>query len=313
MIPRVCIPRSIRSSHALILPRMVVLLIAAQACSSAAFDLAGSGVPDGTLPAVYGAPRSGLIPQGIARPCQRATMSPSLQGMLVQVLVNEGARVEKGEILAVMDNRVAQAAVNAARAAAERKAEIEHAKLALALARSLFARHSALQESQAGAEFELEQARVGRDQAEATLASAQEAQLQARRNLALEQARLESHNVRAPFDGQVVRVGATVGTSLTPADKFLTIVNLDSLEAELHLPLKLFDELQVGNTYQLTAFAPVNCPVPARLAFASPMIDPASKTFHCLFAIDNRAHQFPAGFGVRFDSPQSVSRHEDKP
>ncbi|GAG09294.1 unnamed protein product, partial [marine sediment metagenome] len=76
------------------------------------------------------------------------------------------------------------------------------------------------------------------------MASALEARLQARQNLSLEVARLESHNIRAPFDGQVVRIDATVGTTLSPADKFLTIVSLDSLSAELYLPLELFGELQ---------------------------------------------------------------------
>jgi RND family efflux transporter MFP subunit len=238
-------------------------------------------------------------------------MSAPLQGMLVEVLVKGGDQVKKGQILTMMDNRIAKAAVNAARAAADRTAQVDHSKHALALARSFFARHSSLQEAQAGAEFELEQARAQRDQAEATLASALESQLQAKRDLELEEARLEAHNIRAPFDGEVVRIEATVGTTLTPSDKLLTIVCLDSLEAELHLPLELFGELQPGESYRLWAFAPVNGPIRARLAFASPVIDMASKTFRCLFTIDNRARQFPAGFSVRFDLSHPKSYRED--
>ena len=238
-------------------------------------------------------------------------MSAPLQGMLVELLVNNGDRVKKGQVLAVMDNRVAKAAVNTASVAAGRTAQIDHAKHALALARSLFARHTALREAQAGAEFELEQAKAQRDQAEATLASALEAQLQAKRNLDLEKARLEAHDICAPFNGEVVRIEATVGTMLTPKDKLLTIVRLDSIEAELHLPLKLFGKLQVGKSYQLWAFAPVNRPVRARLAFASPVIDTASKTFRCLFTIDNRQRRLPAGFAVRLDmaADESLAQH----
>ncbi len=265
------------------------------------------------MPGIHTAPGSGSIPHGIARPGQRATMSAPLQGMLVEVLVEGGEEVSKGEILAVINNRVATAAVNAARAAADRTAEIDHAKHALALARSLFARHNALQDARAGAAFELEQAKAQQDQAQATLAAALEAQLQAKRNLELEQARLEAHSIRAPFDGQIVHVEATVGTTLTPSDKLLTIVCIDSLEAELYVPLELFGELQIGKSYQLWAFAPVNGPVQARLAFASPMIDPASKTFRCVFYIDNRDRQLPAGFGVRFDLSHSESHREDAP
>ena len=240
-------------------------------------------------------------------------MSAPLQGILVEVQVKGGDRVKTGQILAVMDNRVAKAAVSAARAAADRTAEVDYSKHALALARSLFARHKALQDAQAGAEFELEQARAQRDQAEATLASALEAQLQAKRSLELEEARLGVHNIRAPFDGEIVRIGATVGTTLTPSDKLLTIVCLDSLEAELHLPLELFGALHPGKSYRLWAFAPVDRPIRARLASASPMIDTASKTFRCLFTIDNRDRQLPAGFGVRFDLSHPESYREDSP
>ena len=229
------------------------------------------------------------------------------------VLVKDGEHVETGQILAVMDNRIARAAVHAARAAADRTAEIEHSKHALALARSLFARQSVLQDAQAGAEFELDQARAQRDQAEATLAAALETQLQAKRNLELEELRLESHSIRAPFDGLIVRINATVGTTLTPSDKLLTIVCLDSLEAEMYLPLQLFGELQAGKSYRLWAFAPVNRSVQARLTHVSPMIDPASKTFRCVFTIDNRDHHLPAGFGVRFDLSHPESFCEDPP
>jgi RND family efflux transporter MFP subunit len=245
---------------------------------------------------------SDSVPQGIARPSHRATMSAPLQGVLVELLVRDGVTVEKGQILAVMDNRIAKMAVQASEAAAQRTAAIEHAKHALDLAHSLFSRHVKLQQSQAGAEFELEQARVQLKQAEATLASAREEQLQAKRNLALEEARLESHNLRAPFNGRVVHVAATVGTTLTSTDNFLTIVNLDSLEAELFLPLELFKQLQEGKSYSLWAFAPLNRTIQAKLVFASPTIDPATKTFRCKFKIDNRNRKLPAGFAVRFNS-----------
>lgn len=240
-------------------------------------------------------------------------MSAPLEAMLAEIGVTDGDRVLEGEILAVMDNRIVMAAVKSAQAAADRTAEINHAKHALLLAQSLVDKHRELQDAQAGAEFELEQAQVHRDQAEATLASAHESQLQAKRNLELEKARLEAHNIRAPFDGQVISIEARVGTTLTPSDELLTLVCLDSLEAELYLPLELFGKLQVGRSYQLWAFAPVDRLVKARLAFTSPMIDPAAKTFRSVFLIDNRDHQLPAGFGVRFDMSYPESNRENSP
>ncbi len=241
------------------------------------------------------------IPQGIAKPIQRVTMSAPVQGGLVELVVAGGDQVKKDQILAVMDNRVALAAVRAAEVAANRTAAIEHSRHALGLARSLFERHLKLKELEAGSEFELEQAKTQLDQAQASLASALEEQLQAKRNLGLEKARLESHNLRAPFNGRVLLVDSTVGTTLTPADKFLTLVNLDLLEAEMFLPLELFGQLESGETYELKALDPINRTVKAELVFVSPTIDPATRTFRCLFKINNQDRKLPAGFGVRFD------------
>ncbi len=300
-------------SRARILAGVSMFVFALYCCDSAEPAQTADRAPRDGSQSVSSTPASDLIPEGIVQASQRATMSAPLQGMLEEMLVKSGDQVKKGQILAVMDNRVAKAAVESSRAAAERTAEIDHARHALVLARSLLARHTALSKAQAGAEFELEQAQAQCDQAQATLDSAMEAQLQAKRNLELEEARLESHNIRAPFDGQIVRVEATAGTMLTPDDKLLTIVCLDTLEAKLYLPLEQFGKLHAGESYRLWAFAPVNRPIRARLTFASPMIDPASKTFRCVFTIDNKERQLPAGFGVCLDLPDSESRREDKP
>ena len=228
-------------------------------------------------------------------------MSAPLAGVLVDVRVKEGDEVEQGQVLAVIDDRVARAAVNAARAAADRSAEIEHARHGLKLAESLYARHLELQKADAGVDFELEQARVERDQAQATLASAIEAQLQARRNLELEEARLESHSVRAPFSGRVLHIEASVGTSLTSSDELLSIACLDALEAELHLPLELFGTLEAGKSYRLLAAEPVDRHVRGRLVLVDAVIDAPSRSFRCVFEIDNANRALPGGIAVRFD------------
>jgi RND family efflux transporter MFP subunit len=228
-------------------------------------------------------------------------MSAPLEGVLMEVLVEEGEVVERGQILAVMDNRIAKAAVSVAQGAADHTAAIDHAKHELTLAESLLARLTALQEAEAGAEFELEQAKARRDQAEAALRSAAEQQLQAKWHLELEKARLEAHNIRAPFSGRILSIEVVAGTTLTQSDDLLTIVCLDHLEAQLHLPLELFGKLRTGESYRLLASAPVGRSIQSRLVFAAPVIEPATKTYRCVFTIDNKDRRLPAGFAVRFE------------
>ncbi len=241
------------------------------------------------------------IPHGLAQPSQGTTMSPPLPGVLMEVLVTQGEKVEKGQILAVMDNRVTQSAVKVARVEANQAGAIEYAKYELALAESLLARLTALEQANAGAEYELEEARVRRDQAIVKVRTATEQQLLAERKLEMEEARLESYNIRAPFSGRILSIEGVAGTTMGPADDLLTLVCLDSIEAELHLPLGLFRLLQEGKTYRLRARAPVDREVRGRLTYAAPVIDSATGTFRCVFTIDNTDQSLPAGFAVRFD------------
>ena len=178
------------------------------------------------------------IPHGLTRPSLHSTMSAPIQGVLMEVKVAEGALVKKGQILAIMDNRVALAEVKMARVAANQAGEIEHAKYELTLAESLLIRLTALEKANAGAQYELEEARVRRDQATVGVRSAREQMLLAERKLEVTEARLESHNIRAPFSGKIIRIERAAGTTMTPSDDLLTLVNMDSIEAELFLPLQ---------------------------------------------------------------------------
>jgi HlyD family secretion protein len=241
------------------------------------------------------------IPHGLAQPSLRSTLSAPIQGVLLEVKVAEGEWVEKGQILAVMDNRVALAAVKMAHVAADQTASIDHAKYELSLAESLLARLTRLDQAHAGAQYELEEARVRRDQAKASIRNAVQQKSLAVQKLEMERARLESHNIRAPFSGRILSLNATAGNTMTSADDLLTLVSLNSIEAELHLPLRLFRLLQEGKSYRLRGQAPVDREIRGRLTYAAPVIDSATGTFRTVFTIDNHDHSLPAGFAVRFD------------
>jgi RND family efflux transporter MFP subunit len=244
---------------------------------------------------------------GVAVPRRQVTMSSPLEGMLMRLHVTEGQHVEADQVLAVMDDRVARAAVAAARAAAERTAPIELARQELLFSRNLLERLQKLRNMKAGSDFEVLEARTRVEKARATLLSAQEEQRLAAERLELELARLETRSLRAPFAGQVLRVDAVPGTTLTRDDELLTLVHLTELEVELHVSLELFNQLETGETYRLRASAPVNRVVDGQLVFAAPMVDAATRTYRCVFTIDNRELQLPAGFSVRLETPLKVT------
>ncbi|MHC4107327.1 MAG: hypothetical protein ACYSTY_04490, partial [Planctomycetota bacterium] len=75
-------------------------------------------------------------------------------------------------------------------------------------------------------------------------------------------------------------------------------------EAQLNLPIELFGSLKVGERYMLVADDPVNDELAWRLKTVNPIIDTASRTFRCVFSLDNPGAALPAGFTVRLNWPQ---------
>ncbi len=239
-----------------------------------------------------------VIPYGLAQPVKQVQVAPRAPGVLIEVLVSAGQFVKQGEVLGVIDNRVAEATVQAARAAAERTAEIEQSRRALEFAKRQHQRYRAVADDEAIATIELDNAAARVAEAEAVLQSALEKQLQARRNLQLEQARLESHNIRAPFSGQVIEVFAQRGAALPQQEALLTLVDTSQLEVELYLSATTVSRLRVGQTYRLQAKAPIDDEIDADLKFISPVIESGTGTFRTVFSIDNTRSRYPAGFAV---------------
>lgn len=244
------------------------------------------------------------VAHGVAMPRQQVTMTAPIETVLMHVYVQEGEEVKPGHVLAVMDIRVAAATVDAARLRADNDETVRHAQLALEFAQLQFDRTTKARGANAATEVELDEARLQRDQAQAGYDAAIRAKAIAAATLEIELQQLEQHKIRAPFEGKVTRLFVQPGSTLTTSDPVLTLVSFAQLEAQVYLPADLYGKLDAGNTYHLLAQEPVNHWLRARLKMIDPLLDPASRTFRCVFSIDNPRQELPAGFPVQFPIDQ---------
>jgi len=237
---------------------------------------------------------------GLAVPKRQVTLSAPLEGVLAQVYVEEGQTVEKGKELAQMDARVAIAALKVAQLRAEDDESVRYAQLDLQHAKLRYFRTAKSYKANAATDFEVREAKLIFNQAQAAFEAATRVKDVATAVLELELERLERHNVVAPFAGRIVRVFTLSGATLTTSDPLLTLVSLDELEAHIHLPVDQYWKLHEGDAYRLYAEEPVGRVLKARLKMMTPIIESASQTFRCVFSIDNLDQQLPAGFSIRF-------------
>jgi RND family efflux transporter MFP subunit len=242
---------------------------------------------------------------GIANARRRVTLTAPIEGALLEIRCTEGELVQRGAVLAVIDNCVATAATRLAAAEAEHKGGIARAESDLRAAQKLVARMTQAGERRAASELEIERAESAVEQAEALLSQAHEQQEAAQVALALEQAKLEMYNIRAPFSGRVTRIRSEVGETVTLVKPVLELVDTSQLRVELYLPALSYARLEQGVNYSLLASAPVDQSLSARLVLKDHDIDTGTQTFRCVFEIDNVDGDLPSGFTARLVAPRN--------
>ena len=119
--------------------------------------------------------------------------------------------------------------------------------------------------------------------------------------LKLAEAQREMLTLRAPFDGEVLKIGVKLGNTVDPTEVAVRVADMNRLSVEMHLPLSMFGNVLEGNDYLFRAGSPVQASVAAQATFISKVVEPTSGTFRARFLIDNSAQSLPAGFEVWFE------------
>jgi len=183
---------------------------------------------------------------------RKAVVSAKIQGRLADLRVEEGSRVEQGEVIARLEGQDYQAQVESRRAQVQRsEADLAEYQRQLRLAEEL-AHDNVLAKDQ----YEAAQSRVR---------IAEAALRQSQAELALAQAQLENTLIRAPFAGVVVKKMAEVGESVAPippgvnistsSGAIVALADLDTLEVEADVSESNVAKLRADQPAEVTVEA----------------------------------------------------------
>jgi len=213
---------------------------------------------------------------------REATVSSKLTGKVEEILVEEGMRVEKDQIVAKLDDATQQAQVAlanarvvAARAAlAETQAQLRAARLERDRLRDLAQRQLASASS-------LDAAEAGFDALAARLETGRENVKVAEKSRALAQDAVDNMTIRAPFGGMVVSKNAQPGEMISPVSAgggftrtgICTIVDMDSLEIEVDVNEAYIQRVAAGQRVSATLDAYPDWQIPAEVIAIVPTAD----------------------------------------
>jgi RND family efflux transporter MFP subunit len=283
------IDRSAPAERSLALPWILVfvLLLAVAATIWWLVGSAGAGAVSvvtetARQPSAGAGTASVLDASGYVVARRQATVSSKITGKVEEVLVEEGMRVEKGQVVARLDDSTEQAQLDlaisradAARAAlAETRAQLTNARLSRDRLVDLAERELASRSS-------VDAAVATFDELAARLATGERNVEVAERNVALARDALSNTIIRAPFAGMVVTKNAQPGEMISPVSAgsgftrtgICTIIDTDSLEIEVDVNEAYIQRVAAGQRVSAVLDAYPEWRIPAEVIAIIPTAD----------------------------------------
>ncbi len=259
--------------------RALLLLAAASlaACSGQRADsgAAVKGVPVRTAQVQKRDLPDQIVLTGTLAPRAQVQIVAEVQARLVRVARDEGARVAKGEVLAVLDETDYRLANDRAQAAlAVAQANRAHAEAEKERADNLLKTGGITDRDHLSAQVALQVA-------DAALA-------QARAETAIAGQQLARTQVRAPFTGRIGKRFPDPGAMLAAGTPLFTLVDDSVLEFEGQVPSRDYAKVKLGVPVALAIDALPNAKIEGRVARLQPLVDTRSRSFGVVVEVAGR-------------------------
>lgn len=274
-----------------------------------------SGGPSSAAASVLDA--SGYV---IAR--RQATVSAKVTGKVVEVLIEEGMRVNEGQVMARLDDSIprgelalAEAQLIAARAGLdELDAQLRQARLDEQRARELAVR-------KLGPVADADRSRLARENTEARIASAKANVAVRESALAVQQRLLDDLTVRAPFAGVVVAKAAQPGEMISPISAgggftrtgIGTLVDMDSLEVEVDVTEANINRVRAEQPVDIVLNAYPDAKLPGKVIAIIPTADRNKATVRVRIALTTADPRVLPDMGVKVSFLEQAAANAPPP
>ncbi|WP_313437945.1 efflux RND transporter periplasmic adaptor subunit [Stenotrophomonas sp.] len=251
-----------------------------------------------------------------------ATVSAKITGKVREVMIEEGMRVEAGQIMATLDpiDADAQRSLSASQVQAAR-AQVAGLQAQQRQAAAEASRLQALVGQQLVSRSQYDQAVAQRDSLRAQLDTAQRNVKVASDQLAIADLGVDNNIVRAPFSGVVTAKAAQPGEIVSPLSAgggftrtgIGTIVDMESLEIEVEVGEAFIGRVQPKMPVEATLNAYPEWKIPAEVIAIIPTADRGKATVKVRVALKVKDPRIVPEMGVRVSfleqaQPQTAAR-----
>jgi RND family efflux transporter MFP subunit len=232
--------------------------------------------------------------EGFTEPFRKIDLSSDEAGAIFELKVEEGYDVQKGDVIAQLDDRVQQVQLQIANEMANASSQLDAAFKTLEKRRAISQRLQSMQASGHASQSELIRSDMELSIAEAKYNAAREDAAVRKMEKQRAEIQLSRRSITAPMSGVVSKVHRREGEYLSPLrPEVVTIIQVDRLLATFNIPVSQANEFRVGKNFDLNFESGKT--VTATVHSVSVSTDAQSQTIEIKLVFDNQSGGFRAG------------------
>jgi len=277
---------------------LVLLLLGA---GIVVYRFAGSRAVEVRTAIVRGAPagptgeRTVLNASGYVTARREATVSSKVTGKVVEILVEEGKRVQEGQMLARLDDTNIKASLDLAEAQLKAtQAGLAETRVRIQEAARELRRVQSLLQAAIATTADFDRAEAAELAQRARLAQQESQVVVDERQVALWRQQMDDTIIRAPFTGIVTSKNAQPGEMISPVSAgggftrtgICTIVDMDSLEIEIDVNESYINRVTAGQPVQAVLDAYSQWKIPCKVIAIIPTADRQKSTVRVRVGFD---------------------------
>ena len=232
--------------------------------------------------------------EGFTKPFRSIDLSSDEAGAIAEMLVDEGFDVEKGQVVARLDDRLQKIQLEIATEMAKATSQLDAARKTLEKRRMISQRLQGMQANGHASESELIRSEMELSIAEAKYNAAREEA--AVRSIEQQRAEIQfsRRSIQAPMSGVISKVHRREGEFLSPLrPEVVTIIQVDRLLSTFNIPVSQANEFRVGKEFELKFENGKT--VVATVQTVSVSTDAQSQTVEVKLVFENHDNHFRSG------------------
>jgi membrane fusion protein (multidrug efflux system) len=212
---------------------------------------------------------------GTIEAIEAITVVSEIDGAVVDLPFTEGAYINKGDLIALLDD--AQLAAEVARSEALRQ-----------VAQASYDRVKAVVDQKAGTPQDLDDAAASLKVADA--------------NLALSKARFAKTRITAPFSGQIGARRVSVGTFLRGGEIITELANIDQIRVIFSSPERYLGTLNRDAEVTVSATPFPGLELKGKIIVVEPILDAATRSARVVARVPNQGRKFRPGMSANISA-----------